>query len=102
VQVDVATVVNSKDSRQLNIEFVDAAEKLWMIKEANVLSPRWHKSIWPGETGLDAVTGSPVSVPWGITGPARGSIYIGSSGGGFVGGSTGGGGFEPNSRFQLS
>jgi hypothetical protein len=88
VQVDVATIVSSRSTRTLNIDFIDAAEKLWMVKEGNVLSPRWHKSIWVGETGLDAVTGSPVAVPWGITGPGRGSITVGS-GGGFGGGSGG-------------
>jgi len=88
VQVDVATVVASRTERLLNVEFVDAAEKLWMIKEGNVLSPRWHSSIWPGETGLDFVTGSPIAVPWGISGPGRGTTYIGS------GGSGGGGGFR--------
>lgn len=80
VQVDVATVVASRSERLLNIEFIDAAEKLWMIKEGNVLSPRWHKSIWAGETGLDFVTGSPIGVPWGVSGPGRGATYIGSGG----------------------
>lgn len=96
VQVDIATVVSSKSERLLNVEFIDAAEKLWMIKEGNVLSPRWHKAIWAGETGLDAATGSPVAVPWGITGPGRGTTVIGSSPNALGGG---GGG---DSRFGFS
>lgn len=85
VQVDVAIIENSSERRALAIEFIDAAEKLWMIKEGNVLSPRWHKANFPGETGLDAATGSPVAVPWGITGPARGSVFGGSDGGSTIG-----------------
>lgn len=81
VQIDVARVVSGRDRRSLDIDFIDAAEKLWMVREGNVLSPRWHKANFPGETGLDAATGSPVSVPWGISGPARGSILAGSGGG---------------------
>lgn len=84
--IDTLTIVNDQSGRSFEIEFFDAAQKLWMIKEGNVLSPRWHKSIWPGETGLDHATGSPISVPWGITGPARGSIFVGSGAGGGGGG----------------
>lgn len=90
VQVDIVTIVNSRSNRTMDIDFVDAAQKLWAIAEGNVLSPRWQKQRWPGETGLDHATGSPVSVPWGISGPARGSIFGGSGFGGTVG-SVGGG-----------
>jgi hypothetical protein len=93
VQVDTARVVSSRERRTLDIDFIDAAEKLWMVREGNVLSPRWHKANFAGETGLDAATGSPVAVPWGISGPARGSISGGSGGGSTVGSTYGGGNY---------
>jgi hypothetical protein len=96
--IDMLTPVNDRGQRSLVIELADAAQRLWLIKEGNVLSPAWHKRIWPGETGLDHATGSPVAVPWGITGPARGSIGIGST----VGGGVGGGGSDFGPRLSLN
>ncbi len=72
-----------RGERALEIEYASEAERLFSITEGNVQSPRWHKSIWPGETGLDHATGVSVNVAWGIAGPPRGSSY--ASGGGFTG-----------------
>jgi len=55
--------------RTLEITFMSEAERLFWTREGNVLSPRWHKSIWPGETGLDAATGTQTTVPWGTSAP---------------------------------
>lgn len=75
----------SRSRRAVDIEFMSEAERLFWTKEGNVLSPRFHKSIWPGELGLDHATGTQLAVPWGTSGPARGTT-------GFTGSTTGFGG----------
>ena len=47
------------------------------------LSPGFHKSIWPGETGLDNVTGVDDPVWWGLRPPA--GTLVSGGGSGFVG-----------------
>jgi uncharacterized membrane protein YgcG len=75
-----------RQRRAVEIEFMSEAERLFWTKEGNVLSPRFHKSVWAGELGLDFATGTQLAVPWGVAGPGRGTISIGG------GGSSGGGG----------
>lgn len=87
--VDTLTLKTSRAGRTVELEYMAAAERLFMVREGNVLSPRWHKSIWPGELGLDHVTGTAVQVPWGVSGPGRGVTswsHI-TNGGGFPGSS---------------
>lgn len=77
--------------RRLEMELIGAAERLFLINDGNVLSPRFHKSVWPGETGLDNATGVSLSVAWGVAAPARGTAGGGSSiGGSFSDGTSGG------------
>lgn len=64
-----------KGERAVEIEYASEAERLFSISEGNVFSPRWHKYIWPGETGWDHATGVSVNVAWGIAGPPRGSSF---------------------------
>lgn len=85
--VDALTVRTSTQRRSLVVEFMAEAERLFSVREGNVLSPRWHKSIWSGEKGFDHVTGTETLVPWGVPGPGRGTVGGGGSGGlGGVGG----------------
>jgi hypothetical protein len=62
--------------------FVSRLERLFSINEGNSLSPRFHKTVWPGELGEDNATGVGVAVAWGVEGAPRGSTY---SGGGVPG-----------------
>jgi hypothetical protein len=71
-----------KTRRAVEIEFMSEAERLFWTKEGNVLSSRFHKSVWAGELGLDYATATQLAVPWGVAGPGRGTMSIGSSGGG--------------------
>jgi hypothetical protein len=70
-----------KTERSVDLEFMSQAERLFWTKEGNVLSSRFHKEVWPGETGLDQATGVQIAVPWGTSSPSRGTISIGSGGG---------------------
>jgi hypothetical protein len=85
--LDTTTLRVGKGSRALDMGYISTAERLFNINEGNVLSPRFHKSVWPGEAGLDNATGVPLTVAWGVAGPPRGSTVGGSSGG--VGGGGG-------------
>lgn len=82
--VDVTTLKLGRGSRQLQVDIVSRAERLFILNEGNVLSGEAHRRIYPGETGLDNALGVPIIVAWGVTGAPRGTI---SSGSGGVGGS---------------
>jgi hypothetical protein len=86
--IDVPVLSFSEGSRQVAFDVVSNFERLFLDDEGSRLSPAAHKSIWPGETGLDDVTGIVRQVLWGpgdpITGSAPGSVGVGS--GAFVGG----------------
>lgn len=75
--VDTLTLRTGRQRREVDIEFMSQAERLFWTKEGNVLSPRFHKTVWPGELGLDFVTGVQTAVPWGIAGPGRGTVTFG-------------------------
>lgn len=81
-ELDTTTLRVGRGSRVLDMEFISTAERLFNISEGNVLSPRFHESVWTGEQGLDNATGVPLTVAWGVKGPPRGSASSGSSGGG--------------------
>jgi hypothetical protein len=69
--------------REWAMTIVSALERLFMRNEGNTLSPAFHKSVWPGETGHDNATGLTVPVAWGVE--SSGGAYGG--GAGFGGGS---------------
>lgn len=84
--IDTITLQLARGSAEVGIEYVSSAERLFMIKEGNVLSDPFHQLAWPGETGFSQCTGSVTAVPWGVNGPPRGSINTGA---GTVGGVSG-------------
>jgi hypothetical protein len=81
----------------VEIEFMSEAERLFWTKEGNVLSSRFHKAVWPGELGLDFATNAQLAVPWGVSGPGRGTV-----GGGSFTGATGGNGSAVGGRLVNS
>lgn len=68
----------------LDINCVSAMERFFDNQEGVRLSPAHHKSIFPGETGLDQVTGVTRKVYWGTAAPT-GSASIQVGGGGYGG-----------------
>jgi hypothetical protein len=75
-EIDVPTLRDGPNGRSLDIEVVSVFERFFTDDEGIRLSPDWHKSVWPGETGLDDVTGVSSPIYWGVEGPNR-SIYLG-------------------------
>lgn len=65
-QIDMTTLRVGRSVRELSMTIVSTAERMFMRNEGNSLSPRWHKSIWPGETGHDNAIGLTVPVSWGV------------------------------------
>lgn len=86
MRLDTTTLRFPKSGRALDIEFITSAERLMNVEDGNVLSPRFHKKVWPGELGLDNATGVELTKAFGVEGPPRGSVNVGSSSGGGGGG----------------
>lgn len=82
--VDYTVLRLRQSGRELEMAFIGRPEKLFLRQEGNSLNPRFHKSIWPGEKGLDNV-GAKLTIAWGVGSPR------GIAGGGGIGG---GGGFN--------
>lgn len=76
--IDFMTLKFSKNDRKVEIEFISSAEKLFFIREGNVLSDAFHQQAWPGELGFTRCTGTQVAVPWGVSGPGRGTSFWGN------------------------
>jgi hypothetical protein len=78
--IDFMTLTVGKGTRRVDVEFIAAAERLFFVREGNVLSPRFHNDAWPGEKGFNHASGTAVQTPWGVTGPSRGTIFAPSGG----------------------
>lgn len=87
-QIDVTTLTAGRGELSLQMAVVSQLERLFTRNRGNSLNPRWHKSVWPGETAHDNATGLSVPVAWGVesqggsNGSARGGSGFGSGGGG--------------------
>lgn len=88
-QLDQTVLRLGRERRELDITVVSMAERLFNRASGNGLSPTFHKSVWPGETGHDQASGLTVPVAWGAEAPVtsgRTTTSGGSAGGGFFGG----------------
>lgn len=68
-QIDQTTLSVGRDRRELAVSVVAVVERLFERNIGNSLSPVFHKSVWPGETGHDNATGLTVPVAWGAETP---------------------------------
>lgn len=80
MELDTTVLRANLGERRLDMSYDSSAKRLFMINEGNVLSPSFHKRIWPGELGLDNATGVPTTVAWRSKAPPRGSVMSGSGG----------------------
>lgn len=64
-EVDVPTVVVGEGSRQVEFTAVSVFERLFEVDEGERATDGFHQSIWPGELGLDGVTGTTEKLHWG-------------------------------------
>lgn len=71
-QIDQTVLGEDETGYDLTMGIVSELERLFLRNRGNTLNPRWHKSIWPGETGHDNATGLGVPVAWGIDSPGGG------------------------------
>lgn len=89
--IDSTTLRIGRAKRELDIDFVSNAERLFAVNEGNTLSARAHKAVFPGELGEDNATGIGVQVAWGT------EAAPGAAQGGYYGAGYGGGNFFGNS-----
>lgn len=73
--IDSMVLRIARSKRVVELEFISSAEKMFFIREGNVLSDRFHQAAWPGELGFIHCTGAQVQVPWGVSGPGRGTSF---------------------------
>jgi hypothetical protein len=81
MQLDTTALVLGRGTRKLEMGFVAAAQRLFLFNEGNTLTGRFHKSVWPGELGLDNATGKTGTIAWGTQAPPRGTTASGVAGG---------------------
>lgn len=89
--VDVPTLRDGTSGRLVDMTLVADTERFFMVNEGNRLSQGNHQSRYPGELGLNNMTGVEADVPWGTESRPRGAgVRTGSGYGGGSGGGSGG------------
>lgn len=82
--LDVPELMIDEGTREVSFTCTSSFERLFRAEEGNRLSDAHHKEVWPGETGLSAVTGIVKQVLWG-PGDKIGASVNSAGGGTFVG-----------------
>lgn len=85
-QIDSTRLRVGRGTRTLEIACVTRGQRLMLVNDGNTLSPAFHRSIHPGEAGLDNATGLTVDVAWGAASAPRGVTSTGGGGAGGAGG----------------
>lgn len=70
-QIDVPTLTIDKAIRRVEISIVSVFERLFENDDAVRASDGYHQSIWPGELGLEYMTGTDKNLYWGAKRPAQ-------------------------------
>ena len=83
--VDVPTLRDGASGRLVDMTLVADTERFFMVNEGNRLSQENHLARYPGELGLNNMTGVEYDVAWGTESRPRGT---GSGGAGGVGGNS--------------
>lgn len=82
-EIDVPRIDVSRGSRKVGYTAVGVFERLFELAEGERASDGWHQSIWPGQLGLEYMTGTSKNLYWGAKRPigqqigqyARGGEY---------------------------
>jgi hypothetical protein len=90
-QIDQTVLEEDRDTREVSLAVVSLLERLLLRNRGNSLNPRFHQSIWPGETGHDNATGLGRQQAWGVEAPPTSRGPAGGFGGGAGFGGFGGG-----------
>jgi len=73
-EIDVPKIeVDQSGARTVEFTIVSVFERLFEVEEGQRASNGWHQSIWPGELGLEFMTGTDVNLYWGVKPPKSGS-----------------------------
>jgi hypothetical protein len=83
-ELDVPTLQAGAGKRSIDYSVVSVFERLFEDDASARLSAGFHRSIFPGEAGLDFVTGVDKPVYWGVAGDPQ-NVFFGGVGGGSVG-----------------
>lgn len=73
-EVDVPTIERSQGRRSVTFTVVSVFERLFEIREGERASDGWHQSIWPGQLGLEFMTGTVKTLYWGAKRPVANTI----------------------------
>lgn len=87
--IDQATIELDKGQDSLELTIISAFDYFFEDGEGQRLNGQFHQMVWPGEKGLDNVTGVTKKIYWGAYGPNSGSASVGGSSS-VSGGSAGG------------
>lgn len=79
-EIDVPTYEISQGARSVSFTVVSVFERLFEVNEGERASDGFHQSIWPGEKGLEHMTGTVKNLYWGTKRPIT-SFYYGAGGG---------------------
>jgi hypothetical protein len=79
--VDQATITLDSKRNELDYTIISAFDYFFEDSEGQRLNGQFHQSIWPGEKGLDNVTGVTKKIYWGAYGPASAGTLFGGGGG---------------------
>ncbi|MGI4880962.1 MAG: hypothetical protein ACRYG4_26165 [Janthinobacterium lividum] len=78
-ELDVPTLTWDATSRLLTWTVTSVFERFFDVEEGQRLSDSFHQYVWPGELGLQFVTGVTQPVYWGLAAPSVVAVSIGGS-----------------------
>ena len=69
-EIDVPTItLEQNGARKVEYTIVSVFERLFEVEEGQRASNGWLQSIWPGDLGLEHMTGTDVNLYWGAKPP---------------------------------
>lgn len=86
--LDTVKINSTENMFTAEVDSASAFERLFVDQESVRLNGKWHKGIWPDETGLDYVYDTEGTIYWGgvATGLPENATKGGNGGGGTKGG----------------
>lgn len=64
-EIDITRYIFGKTSSEIEFESVGGMERMFFTDEGIRLVPSFHVQVWPGETGMNHVTGIRTTIYWG-------------------------------------
>lgn len=68
-EIDIARYIFGKKSSEVEYECVGGMERMFFDDEGICLVPSFHVQVWPGELGMNHVTGIRTTIYWGGNAP---------------------------------